>query len=68
MRAFFRVAIYLIFTMNILYAQSNGDSSVYNPGIRMLKNAKTMDDYFMCATRLKIDPECETFFLNCSIC
>lgn len=43
------VAINLIFAVNSFHAQSPGDSSVYNPGIQMLKNAKTMDDYLRCA-------------------
>lgn len=49
MRAIFMVVINLILCVNNFHAQSPGDSSVYNPGIRMLRNAKTMDDYFMCA-------------------
>jgi hypothetical protein len=49
MRTFFMVAINLIFAVNSFHAQSPGDSSVYNPGIRMLNNAKTLEDYFMCA-------------------
>lgn len=49
MKAFFMVAVHLILTVNSFHAQSPGDSSVYNHGIRMLNNAKTLEDYFMCA-------------------
>jgi len=45
MKALYTVVLLSLLIASSLQAQSLNDSTEYNPGIRMLGNAKTLDDY-----------------------